>query len=160
MFNIDDYVLYKRDVCIIKEIKKNMGQDYYVLIPIEDESLKIEVPVVNKLGNIKKLITKENALEIIEQIPNIKPLEIENEKIIEQEYKKLFNSGNPLDLIKIIKTTYLRNENRILNKKRISERDDIYFNKAERLLYNELSKVLNKTYDETKKYVIDNVENK
>ena len=45
-----------------------------------------------------------------------------------------------------------------MSKKRGSYQiDDSYFKKAEKYLYNEFSIVLNKTYDETKEYVINEV---
>ena len=61
------------------------------------------------------------------------------------------------DLIKIIKTTYLRNKERIDNNKKIGGTDDEYFKQAEKYLYNEFSVALNMSYDDTKKYVIDKV---
>lgn len=60
-------------------------------------------------------------------------------------------------LIKIIKTTYIRNENRRKNQKKLSEIDEEYFTKAESYLYNELSVVLNLSFKETKEYVIKKV---
>lgn len=61
-------------------------------------------------------------------------------------------------LIKIIKTTYIRNKERVDNKRKIGEKDDTYFKKAEKLLYTEFSLALNMTYDETKDYVLSKVE--
>ena len=57
------------------------------------------------------------------------------EKQIEQTYKELMKSGTHEDLVKIIKTTYLRNQMRILNNKKISEKDDEYFKRAEKYLW-------------------------
>ena len=82
------------------------------------------------------------------------------DKLIENEYKKLMTSGSFEDLIKIIKTTYLRNKNRLENNRKISDKDDQYFQKAEKYLYTEFSIVLNKSYDETKKYIVSKLENK
>ena len=81
----------------------------------------------------------------------------ENDRMMENTYKTLMHSGTHEDLIKIIKTTYLRNEKRLNDNKKISEIDDSYFRTAEKFLYNEFSIVLNKTYDETKDYVINEV---
>lgn len=52
------------------------------------------------------------------------------------------------NLIKIIKTSYLRNEKRINSNKKISAKDDIYLKKAEELLYRELSYSLNMSFDD------------
>ena len=76
---------------------------------------------------------------------------------MENEYRSLLYTLKHEDLIKIIKTTYLRNKKRLESKRSVGEKDKEYFNKAEKVLYNELSVVLDKTYDETKKYVISKV---
>lgn len=156
MKKIGELVIYRLDVCEIVEIIKFNNLDYYVLIPLSDKSLKLNVPVDNKLGLLRDLISKEKVEEIINNIPNIKILE-NNEKLLENEYKKLINTNNHEDLIKIIKTTYLRNLGRINNHKKIGDKDNYYFQKAENYLYSEFSVVLNVSYDETKKYVIDKV---
>ena len=154
MFKVNDYVVYRKDICRIKELKEKNGINYYILVPIDDESLKIELPTDNNI--LRKPISKEEASVLINSIPNILPIEC-NDKLIENEYKNLLSTGNKEDLIKIIKTTYLRNKERIDNKKKISDKDNNYFNKAERILYNELSIVLDMTYEQTKDYVIEKV---
>lgn len=159
MFNINDYVIYKRDVCIIKDIYHNKlsNMDYYVLMPIDDDSLKIDVPILNRNGYLRNLITKEEVDKIIAKIPNIQIIET-SDKLIENEYKKLLSTFKHEDLIKIIKTTYQRNKERIDNKKKTSDRDNNYFNEAEKSLYQEFSIVLGKSIEDTKKYVIERVE--
>ncbi len=69
------------------------------------------------------------------------------------------HNGSFESLVKIIKTTYIRNENRKKNKKKLSEIDEEYFIKAESYLYNELSIVLNLSFEETKDYVIKKLVN-
>lgn len=156
MFEIGDYVIYKKDVCkIVKRKNKYLNEmDYYVLISLEDNSLTIEVPINNT--SLRKPKTKEEVEQIIKQIPFIPTLNM-NEKNLENEYKTLLNSENIIDLIKIIKTTYPRNQERLENKKKISDKDNYYFEKAEKYLYNEFSIVLNKTYEDTKQYIIEKV---
>jgi len=158
MFNINDYVVYKKEVCIVKDIKENHldNSTYYVLVPITDNSLKIEVPCANRLGYLRNLISKDEILKIIENIPNIEIIN-ENDRLIENEYKELLKKGTFNDLIKIIKTTYLRNKERTENKKKISDKDNTYFELAEKYLYTEFSIVLNKSYEETKKFVEEEV---
>jgi len=158
MYSIGDYVVYNNNVCKIFEIKEKhyFGKDYYLMHPIDDDSLNIEVPIDNKL--IKSPISKEQALELIDKIPNIGVLE-DNTKMIENTYKQLMKSSNLEDLVKIIKTTYLRNDYRIKNNKRISEKDMTYFYNAEKRLYNELSISLGLTFKETKEYIINKLNN-
>lgn len=160
MKNIGDYVIYRKEVCKVVEIKEKFfkDMDYYRLVPISDESLHLDVPVSNE-NLLRYLITKDQVEELIQKIPDINLIESE-EKNLENEYKTLINSGNLEDYIKIIKTTYTRNKERIESKRKISDKDNHYFNLAEKYLYNEFSIVLNKSFEETKQYVIDNVTKK
>jgi len=89
-------------------------------------------------------------------IPKIKVIE-NSSKLIENDYKELLKSGSFEDLIKIIKTTYLRNNDRILNNKKKGDKDDYYFNLAEKYLYTEFSIVLGMDFNETKEYIINEV---
>lgn len=158
MFKIKDYVVYKRDVCEIIDIKRNeiSGKDYYILVPVSDKTLKIDVPVNNELGNIRKLITKSEINDLIKRIPSIPIIENTN-KLIESDYKELLKDGSFESLIRIIKTTYLRNKTRLDNKKRKGDKDYYYFNLAEKYLYTEFSIVLGKSFDETKEFIIQKV---
>ena len=128
--------------------------DYYILMPITDKSLKIQIPMNSQL--IRELITKERVEEIINSIPSIEIIKTDS-KSLENDYKQLMQSGTHEDLIRIIKTTYLRNKERIDNNKKTTDKDNYYFNQAELYLYNEFSVVLNMTYDETKEYIISKV---
>lgn len=158
MFKINDYVVYKKDVCKIIDIKEKQfnNQNYFVLAPIDDNSLKIDVPVDNRCGYLRELITKDEAQKIIQDIPNIEIIK-NNDKMIETEYRNLLNSNKHRDLIKIIKTTYLRNKERLDSNKKVRDKDLQYFELAEKYLYNEFSIVLNLTYEETKNFVITKV---
>ncbi len=153
MFKVGEIVVYQKEVCKIKEIREKYMQDrdYYIMSPIEDNSLAINVPVGNE-KNIRRVIEKEKALELINKMDKIDVMP--NNKNIEFEYKELLNEDSLENLVKIIKTSYLRNYERAQNKKRMSDIDTTYFNKAEKRLYNELAISLGLTYDETKDYII------
>ena len=159
MYKINDYLFYGKDVCQVKdiEIKKYNNQDYYLLVPIKDSTLKLEVPVEDKQNKIRDLIKKEDLKRLIEKIPDIETIDVD-EKFLESEYKRLLSTGNEEDLVKVIKTTYLRNKERIENKKRRAEIDSIYFKEAETALYAEVCALLNMSLQEAKEYVISKVE--
>lgn len=152
MRNIGDYVVYKRDVCLIKNIYKNEfnNLECYELNPIDDDSLKITIPITNEL--IRDIISKDAANTLISNIKDINILDIPD-KQLEAQYKKLLSSNRIEDLIPIIKTTYLKNKGREDNNKKASEKDKFYFDLAEKLLYNELSLSLNKSIDEVKNII-------
>ncbi len=143
-----DYIVYRKETC--KIIEKEDG--YYRLVPVNDTSIKYKVPV--DFNFLKKVITKEEIDRLLLEIPEINTIDL-GEKQIEQEYKELMKSGTHEDLVKIIKTSYLRNQIRILNNKRISEIDDEYFRRAEKYLYEEIGIVLNLSFENTKEYIIN-----
>lgn len=159
MFQIHDYVVYQRKVCEIVDMKESKyhNSTCYVLVPMDDPSLKIQVPVDNPLGAIRPLLSKEEVEQLIQNIPHIPVLDC-NDKMMDNHYKELLHSGKLEDLVCIIKTTYLRNQERVLHNKKIGDKDHTYFEMAERYLYQELSIVLNMSYEDTKQYVIDQVE--
>lgn len=155
MFKVNDYLVYRKEVCKVMEIKEYKNDFlYYVITPINDTSLRIEVPTDSSV--IRPLISKIKIQKIIEEIPNIKEI-AENDRLLENKYKELLRNGTYNDLIAIIKTTYLRNETRDKEKKKRSEKDTTYFNLAEKYLYTEFSVVLGKSYEDTKEYVISKV---
>lgn len=158
MYQVNDYVMYKRDVCKVKEILKDYfrGHDYYCLSPIDDLSLTVKVPVEDRCENLRPLISKSEVEEIIQEIPNISVVDSQD-KILESEYRKLINSNKHTDLVRIIKTTYLRNKKREDENKKIGDKDFQYYEKAEKYLYQEFAIVLGLDYDETRNYVIQQV---
>ena len=86
MFSKNDYVVYKCDVCKIIDFKNFNNRDYYVLEPINDSSLKINVPMDNTL--IRKLITLDEINNLISKIPSIEIVNVDN-KNIDNIYKSL-----------------------------------------------------------------------
>ena len=85
---------------------------------------------------------------------NILPIE-SNERFIENEYRKLLSINSHEDLIKIIKTSYLRNKKRMDNNKKTSSRDSEFLELAEKYLYSELGLSLGLSFEDTKDYIIN-----
>lgn len=158
MLKVGDYVIYQEQVCQIKEQKINefTKLESFILVPVTDSSLKLNVPVNNP--NIKNLMTKEEIKNLIALMPSIPLIDIED-KLLENEYKRLYHSGSKEDLIRIIKTTYKRNQDRLNNNKKISEKDNKYFTLAENLLYSEIATVFGISLEEAKEYILANVQN-
>lgn len=159
MFKINSCVMYKNDVCIVKDISKNKytNKDCYTLVPKLDNSLKISVPIDNK--DIRKIITKK---EVEDLINNIRGIDIIKTSVhnLEGEYRKLIHTSKHEDLVKIIKTAYLRNKKRTDEKRSLGQKDKEYFDKAEKYLYSEIAVSLGISYDAAKKYVVSKVEEK
>jgi CarD family transcriptional regulator len=150
MYRINDYLVFNKNVCKVADIKDN----FYILMPVTDASLTIKIPTTNE--TIRPIITKEELEKVIKKIPDIEIIECSTH-LIENEYKKLLKDGSYESLIKIIKTTFLRNQKRLDANKKLGDKDSTYFHLAEKYLYSEFSIALGKTYEETKEYIENRV---
>jgi len=156
MYKENDYVIYGKQVCRVEKIEERDNMSYYVLRPVKDESLKIQIPTTT--DKLRDIISKEELDKLLEKIPEIELIETDK-KYLESTYRQLLQNGTHEDLIRIIKTTYLNNQERLANKKKLTETDKNYFELAEETLYEEFSVTLGKDIDATRKYVISKVEN-
>ena len=156
MKKVGDYIIYRRDVCKITGIKNINNKSSYALESFKDKSLSISIPVDSKY--IRELMTKEEIKDLISRMKDIELID-EKDRKLESKYKELLSSNSHDDLVRIIKTTYTRNKNRLEHKRKVSEKDQYYFDLAENYLYSEIGVVLGMSFDETKKYILDCLDN-
>ena len=110
MFKIGDYVAhYKEGVCEVVNIGKiDMGssdKEYYTLKPVYDAGGTVYTPVDNKRDQIRKLITKEEAENLIKEMPKIDIIGVTNEKQREGMYKNALLHNQCREWISLIKTS-------------------------------------------------------
>ncbi len=160
MKNTGEYIIYKREVCKIINIKKKYinNNDYYFLQPVYNDSLKIEIPINNVHCILRTLINKKEVERLIDLIPTIEIIENED-FFLEKQYRDLLSSEKHEDLIKIIKTIYSRIDKKEKSNKKICESDKNYLKQAEKYLYEEFSIILKMNYIDTKKYITELINN-
>jgi CarD family transcriptional regulator len=148
MFEIGEYIIYGTSgVCKVEEITEMKGfngdiQKYYVLSPSSQKGGKIFTPVENSRTPMRRILTREEAEDLIVRIPGIEELWITNEKQREELYKDCMKSCDCGEWIRIIKTLYLRKMERSARGKKITSVDERYLKMAEDYLYSELELVL------------------
>ena len=160
MFIINDSVVYGNEgVCLITDIVKkefNSGLiDYYLLKPVSSPKSSIYIPINNTtlLNKIHPLISTNEIVELINSMPEKNTIWIEDNNNRREEYKKIIYSGDRIDLIKLIKTLYLKREDLKTNKKKLLTSDDNFFKSAEKILYDEFAYVLDIKPDEVRPYI-------
>lgn len=163
-FEIGDVIIYGNSgVCRITDCGKldSMCADkntlYYTIEPCYSSSTKIYTPVGNDKVIMRRIVTKEEALHLIDEIKSIENLWITDEKKREQEYKDTIKKCDCRELVRIIKTIYLRKQSRLAEGKKVTASDEKYFKIAEDSLYGELAVSLDMNKDEVKDYVISRV---
>ena len=155
MYKINDIVVYKRDVCRVKEtvVSERTGEHCYILVPFNDESgmTKMIVPVANAGGHLRDLLTEEELEDLLSRAPAIETL-ADKQANMKSQYVALLRSDSLEDLICIIKTSYLRNKTRLDNHKKLAAIDGEYLQKAENYLFKEMSVAMGKSIDECRAY--------
>lgn len=152
MYKIGDYIMYDYYVCRINGILKDFfnNEDYYDMVSVYDESLSLKAPV-SKSNLLKKVISKDKFSDLLNDIPNIDIIDIKNKNDRYDEYRKLINTLDEKNLIKIIKTEYK------YNKKLKDQKELTYFGIAERIIYSEIAVVFDISYDDAKKFLIERI---
>lgn len=107
---------------------------------------------------MRKLISKENALKLIENIRQIDPLILKDDKKTDLEYKEVLNKYDCSELIKLIKCIYFRKKKRLEEGKKAMAVDEKYMYIAEDVLYQELGTVLNIPKDEVLDFILNKVQ--
>ena len=164
MYKKGEYVIYgSSGVCQVGDVTtldiENVPKDreYYVLFP-KNNGGTIYVPVDVASTKMRKVITKEEAEQLIEKIPTIQPIEISNEKFLEESYKKCIRSNECIEWIRLIKCIYDRKQLRISEGKKMTATDERYMYMAEEALYSELGTALNMDKEQVFEYIIKEIE--
>lgn len=141
-------------------VTMNMGsgdREYYVLVPIEESTAKVFLPVDNAGKRIRSAMNTDDAWRLIKEIKAVDEALIENEKEREKLYKEAINSRDPKQLISIMKTLYVRKQKRLEEGKKTTAVDDRYFKLAEKQLYSELAFALGVEKSELNEIIEQNI---
>jgi len=160
MFGIGQKVICSnKGVCIVEDITTldisgvDKNKKYYILKPIFISASTVYVPVDSATTSMRKILTKEEAQELISDIPQIPVLEIKNERLLEQDYKACLKTNACDQWVKLIKTIYERKQMRLQKGRKETAIDSKYFRIAEEVLYGELAVALDMERDRVSQYI-------
>lgn len=164
MFEKGDVVLYgTRGVYDITDVTTldlkdvPIDRQYYVL-QTRNNTGTIYIPVDGDTSRMRKLISKDAALELISRIADIEPLRIKNNNKPDAEYKEALEKNNCEVLLSLIKCIYFRRKKRLDEGKKVTVIDERYLKLAEDVLYQELGVVLDIPKDRVLDYLINKIE--
>lgn len=162
MFKKGDYVIYGNNgICRVQDVTTldipgvDKNRKYYLLKPVYMSGSTVYTPVDASESLLRAALSREEADTLIQSIPNIPLIPIRDEKTLEKTYKEYMRSNNCKAWVQLIKTIYLRKENRIMKGHKVTALDSRYFNLAETSLYGELAIALDKPREEVKSYIAD-----
>jgi len=160
MFKVNDYVMYNStgvykiiDITREKDIN-NHEIEYYVLEPAyENNNLTIKIPVQNQKVFMRKILSKEAVLKLIAAIPTKETNWIEDNRARIENFKTALRTGESEELVKLIKTLYLKRQERTDLGKKLWKVDEDIMKVAEKNLNEEFAIVLNIEPDEVASYI-------
>ncbi len=160
MFEIGEYVVYgNKGVCQVKDITHidMAGADkerlYYVLDPVCDSNGRVYAPTDNSKIAMRRMISKEEAGRLIEELPQIELLWVPDDKQRETKYKEAMRTCDYRAWVSIVKTLYLRKKERIAQGKKVTTLDERYMRAAENELFSELSLTLGIPREDMEHYI-------
>lgn len=166
MFEIGQYIVYgSNGVCKVTDIghveMEGISKDrlYYTLEPCYSKGSRIMTPTDNTKTIMRNLITKEEADQLIDSVEEVDVLWIADERKRDEAYKQVIAKCDCLELVRVIKTIYLRKQKRLAAGKKVTISDERFFKLAEDNLYSELAIVLGVSKEEAREYMINRIEN-
>lgn len=149
MFQKGEYVVCgNKGVCSIEDIATldiagvDKEREYYILKPIYMTASTVYISVDTAGESLRKVLTKEEAEEFIQDIPNIPMITVANDKMLEQEYRGCMKDNCCEGWVKVIKTIYQRKQKRLEAGRKLTALDNRYSKLAEESLYGELAVAL------------------
>ena len=146
MYEKGQYIVYGiRGVCQVADIITidhpigPKGRLYYELHPYNQKDGKI--------------VTEA----LIQEIPQIKEMTVANDKQREERYKEALKTCDCRVWVSMIKALYLRKQDRIEHKKKVTDLDERYFRMAEDYLNSELSLALDISKEKINEYIKERI---
>lgn len=161
MYKVGDLILYGgTGVCRVTEIvsrrvsRTGPEREYYVLAPLY-QSGTITSPVDSDKVFTRPVITREEAMRLIDTIPTIHAEAYHNQNLqqLENHYKTELASHDCLDLLRLTMSTYRKKVEREQAKLKFGAVDRRYMERAENLLYGELAVALNITRENVQDFI-------
>ncbi len=150
MFKAGSCVVYKNNgVCIIEDIRREKfgnleKQDYYALKLMYESGSVVYVPVEKEESEnrMRVPITAQEAKKLIEQIPSVEPDWVYDDKLRSVRFRDALESGNPEELVGIIKSLYIKSGELSELGRKLRVSDELIMKKAESNLCGEIAYAL------------------
>jgi len=149
MIRVNDVVLYGIDgICHVTGVTTKMiagsPAEYFVLRPVSQETTTIYVPTGNEalVSRMQRLLSLDEAMDLIRSIPDEETIWIEDDMKRRAAYGQILQSGDRREIVKLIKTLYLRDREFKQSRRKMHSADEKLMKEAEKRLYDEFAHVL------------------
>ena len=165
VFSVGEYVVHGNDgVCKVEAVEPMSGSGsdriYYTLVPVYSKGSKLFVPTDSTKVITRAVISKNEVNQLMDEWEDIELLSVENDKKREEVYKQALRSCDCRQWVKLIKTSYQRNQIRMENGKKATTSDERYLHMAQENLFGEVAIPLEMSRGEAEEYFIGKVKSK
>ena len=160
MYNVGEAVVYSSyGVCTVSAIEnRDFGGDsieYYVLRPVGNKNNTFYVPTKNEklTRQMRKVYSRSEVEKLIGGMPEEGLIWIDNDFQRKEEYRRIISGGDRSELIRLIKTLYLKQQDLLDQHKKLHSADERFLSEAENMLYDEFAYALDISRDEVLPYI-------
>ena len=146
-------------ICKITAIEKRAftgeEQEYYILKHINSEKNIFYVPTNNDtaLSKMHPICSKAEVDELISHMNSEGLIWIDNDIKRKEEYSRIIKDADKHEIIRLIKTLYLRRKELAESGKKLRSTDENYLSLAENLLFEEFAYALDIDKSEVVEYI-------
>ena len=160
MYNVGDIVMYGTfGICKVTAIEKRdftgEEQEYYILKHTSSEKNTFYVPLCNEsaLRNMHYVCSKAEVDELISHMNSEGLIWIDNDNKRKEEYSRIIKDADKHEIIRLIKTLYLRRKELAESGKELRSTDENYLSLAENMLFEEFAFALDIDRSEVVEYI-------
>lgn len=160
MFSKGDIIVYGNSgVCRVEEVgplsisAAKKDTIYYRLLPYYGGGV-IYTPVNTKIF-MRPVLTRKEVDRLIDLLPELEATSYDshNLKLLSDQYHAAMQTHQSETLLRLMKSTYRRNQESIRSGRKPGQLDMDYRKRAEKLIYGEFAVVLDITYEEVQTYI-------
>ncbi len=148
MFKSGEYVVYGAgEICCVEEITERCFDGvnkikYYKISPKEYRNSAYYVPVDNAAAEIRRVLSKDEILEIIDSIPQAEAVWYSDKNERKSYFESVLRSDDFTRLVGMIKAIYEERQRRSTDGKKLIAADERAFSTAEHIIHGEFAFVL------------------
>ena len=155
MYKVGDVIIYTLfGICKITEETERPfnGQinKFFILEPLNNQKTKMTVPQDNPiiLSRLHSLLSPEEVNTLIQEIPFIEPIWIENDNQRKRDFGEIVKSGDQTKILQLMKSIYVHSLGLKDKGRKLHVSDEQCMKDGEKLILDEFSYVLNRDRNE------------
>ena len=160
MYQAGDWVVYGihgacRVVGTEKQLVNRKRTQYLVLEPLSHTESRFYLPLENPtaLAKLKPVLTKDEMFALLASDEVRQDIWVPEDNMRKHYFRELLGSGDRVSVMRMITTLYRYRDTQLAAGRKFHQSDDNFLRDAEKLLISEISLVMEKSIEEAKTYL-------